>query len=281
MSDSEEDDWFTKDISDLIVIDPKKGSENKFQEEEDAEQKVKDERSSIYMLKDLNKKTNSYESEYGGSYNAPKSSKGTHKRTVNSDGNFVQAISLKKLLLISELSTLDLFLELSQVHDEFLETINRTNNSNEVLESLLKIIAKICEIPLFENRKNFLTKICETKIFWNQIIFYCKAHESSKKPKNKKKIIIQKCYGEVLADLLIYCTSVVQIMKLKFLKELCEILTNSKDVENFREILISFEDLRTILESSDLTEIEEVIKSFINKFNSFVFFFVYFRFIQL
>lgn len=255
MSESDDDDWFTKDISVLTLIDPKKSVENKFQEEEDEQEK--DERSSTYMLKDLKKNTNCYESEYGGSYNPPKS-KGGFKRTLKSDGNYLQAISSKKLLMISELSMLDIFLELSQCHDEFLETVSRSNNSNEVLEALLKIIAKICEIPLFENKKVFLTKICETKVFWKQIILYCRGREIIKKPKNKKKIIIQKCFGEVLADLLVFCKNVEKIIKLKFLKDLCEILKVSNEMVNFGEILISFEELRTILESTEIKEFEEV-----------------------
>lgn len=143
--------------------------------------------------------------DYGGSYtsksnNANKTSnnhQGGGGGTIHADGTnsnnsvYIQPISFKKLSYLLDQTALNIFLDIVQTDSGFLETLNRSSNSTEMILLTIKVILKLAETPFINHLQVFLSEVRKKTSYWKQIEVILKETTVKQKPatgaKQKKK----------------------------------------------------------------------------------------------
>lgn len=187
-------------------------------------------------------------SEYGGSYNSGTTS--TNKKStsgvqsVKSDyggttAAFVQPIPFKKLSYILDQTSLNIFLDIIQIDSGFLETLNRSNSSTEIIILTIRTILKMIETPFTEFVRVFLAQVCTANNYWKQIESILKdttaapvASTSSAKQKKKGgKIVLHKNDQEIWQHVYNLCVGVARHITLprQFVKNVLALIESNKN----------------------------------------------------
>ena len=147
-------------------------------------------------------------SDYGGNYELPKhrideKPNANKKPQLKSDRAYCQLLSFKKLSFISDLSPLNVFLEVTQSDCGFFQCFNEHLN-NEFIVLMVKVFAKLCDLPLDEFKQEFLKVFITSELFLDQLGNLIQGVFDNTIVKNKKSIF-QININELTDELLIIC----------------------------------------------------------------------------
>lgn len=214
--------------------------------------------------------------EYGGSYNSGSANKkqanGGQTSKLKSDyggtaAAFVQPIPFKKLSYILDQTSLNIFLDIIQTDSGFLETLNRTNSSTEIVILTIRTILRMIETPFTEFIRVFLAQVCHAANYWKQIESILKdttaapaASASSAKQKKKgAKIVLHKNDQEIWQHVFNLCDGIGRHIPLPrpFLKNVLALIESNKN-ENLQ--LVQFQAYFAQLAESKPTD-EQVVPS--------------------
>lgn len=186
--------------------------------------------------------------EYGGSYNSgsanKKSSGSGPSSKLKSDyggtaSAFVQPIPFKKLSYILDQTSLNIFLDIIQTDSGFLETLNRSNSSTEIVILTIRTILKMIETPFTEFVRVFLEQVRSANNYWKQIESILKdttaaPHAPSASAKQKKKgakIVLHKNDQEIWQHVYNLCVGVTRHITLpgQFAKNVRALIESNKN----------------------------------------------------
>lgn len=116
--------------------------------------------------------------DYGGCYaNNAINAKPGNQTSGNGDATnklgpnavYIQPVSFKKLSYVLDQTPLNIFLDIVQTDSGFLETLNRSSNSTEMIVLTIKVLLKFVETPFAEHISVFLAKVCQKSNYWKQM----------------------------------------------------------------------------------------------------------------
>lgn len=185
--------------------------------------------------------------EYGGSYNSgasnKKSANGQSTKLKSEYGGsatgFVQPIPFKKLSYILDQTSLNIFLDIIQTDSGFLETLNRSSSSTEIVILTVRTILKMIETPFTEFVRVFLAQVRNASNYWKQIELILKettaapvASTSNAKQKKKgAKIVLHKNDQEIWQHIYNLCFGIARHITLprQFVKNVLAIIESNKN----------------------------------------------------
>lgn len=187
-------------------------------------------------------------SEYGGSYNSGTASKtsgnGGQNDKLKSDfrgtaAAFVQPIPFKKLSYILDQTSLNIFLDIIQTDSGFLETLNRSNSSTEIIILTIRTILKMIETPFTEFVRVYLAQIRNASNYWKQIESILKdttaapaaSTANAKQKKKGTKIVLHKNDQEIWQHVYNLCVGVSRHITLprSFVKNVLALIESNKN----------------------------------------------------
>lgn len=219
------------------------------------------------------KKKNVFNStDYGGCYASNASKKSSKKQNENhnsandspSKQQYVQPMSFKKLSYILDQTPLNIFLDVIQMDSGFLEILNRSSNSTEMILSTLKVILKFMETPFTEHIQIFLNEIRGKINYWKQIETMLKETttkaqpvQNAKQKKKNNKVILHRNELELWQQTYALSSTFIKYMDLPlgFVKNILQIIKANKNENlNLSQFESSFEQLLHDLKADDPTD---------------------------
>lgn len=185
--------------------------------------------------------------EYGGCYSAStkKSDSGDQGGKFKSDGigigaQFVQPMPFKKLSYILDQTPLNIFLDIIQVDSGFLETLNRSNSSTEIIILTIRTILQMIETPFTECMRVFLLQVHNVSNYWKQIESILKETTSGpasgnsnakQKKKGTTKIVLHRNDLEIWQYVHNLCAGISRYipLRLEFVKNVLAIIESNKN----------------------------------------------------
>lgn len=208
--------------------------------------------------------------DYGGSYttkanNANKTSNNHQGGILNANSNansvYIQPISFKKLSYLLDQTPLNIFLDIIQTDSGFLETLNRSSNSTEMILLTIKVIVKLLETPFINHIQVFLSEVRKKSSYWKQIEVILKETTvkqkpvtSSKQKKKNNKVVLHRNDLELWQQIYALSTAISRHIELPcgFVKNVLAIIAENKN-ENL--ILSQFKsDFEQLLKKVNSTE---------------------------
>lgn len=208
--------------------------------------------------------------DYGGSYttkanNANKTSNNHQAGNPNANSNansvYIQPISFKKLSYLLDQTSLNIFLDIIQNDSGFLETLNRSSNSTEMILLTIKAIVKLLETPFINHIQVFLSEVRKKSSYWKQIEVILKETTvkqkpvtSSKQKKKNNKVVLHRNDLELWQQIYALSTAISKHIELPcgFVKNVLAIIAENKN-ENL--ILSQFKsDFEQLLKEVSSTE---------------------------
>ncbi|XP_055377794.1 NFX1-type zinc finger-containing protein 1 isoform X2 [Condylostylus longicornis] len=198
-----DDDWFDKDIDEIVQEVQKKKepvpasdlSESDFQD--------------LSLLPNRIPNFAAFD-DYGGNYELPKKVEekqvNSNKKHVKTEKGWVQSLSFKKLSFISELTPLNVFLEVTQNDCGFFQCF-KENVTNEFIILMIKVMAKLCEQPLEEYKNDFLKTFIESENFLKSLEGVLQGLFDNTIVKNKKSIF-QINVQELTEEIILICKNI-------------------------------------------------------------------------
>lgn len=136
-------------------------------------------------------------------------------------------------------TSLNIFLDIIQTDSGFLETLNRSNSSTEIVILTIRTILKMVETPFTEFIHVFLTQVRNANHYWKQIESILKdttaaPHASASNAKQKKKgakIVLHKNDQEIWQHVYNLCVGVTRHITLpgQFVKNVLAIIDSNKN----------------------------------------------------
>lgn len=150
-------------------------------------------------------------------------------------------------------TSLNLFLDIIQTESGFIETLNRSSNSPEMILLTIKVILKIIETPFVEHIKVFLNQISEIINYWNRIEAILKSTTIKqqtvtvrKQKKKNKKVVIYQNNGELWKNVYQLCYALLNYVEPpnQFIKNILMIIDkNENHLLNLIQFKLKFEEL--------------------------------------
>lgn len=170
---------------------------------------------------------------------------------------YIQPISFKKLSYILDQTPLNIFLDIIQCDSGFLETMNRSSNSTEMILLTIKVLLKFVETPFTEHIAVFLKKIAKKTNYWKQIEQMLKdttkkqppSTVNTKQKKKNNKVILHRNDYELWEQ--IYALSIAISKRIDlpigFLKSILDYIDANKNENlNLAQLKIAFQQLDKI-----------------------------------
>lgn len=209
-----------------------------------------------------------FDLDYGGSYttksnNANKTANNHQAGNINANANsvYIQPISFKKLSYLLDQTPLNIFLDVIQTDSGFLETLNRSSNSTEMILLTIKAILKLVETPFINHLQVFLSEVRKKSSYWKQIEVILKETTvkqkpvtSSKQKKKNNKVILHRNDLELWQQIYALSTAISKHIELPcgFVKNVLAIIAENKNENlNLSQLKSDFEQL---LKKVSLTE---------------------------
>lgn len=208
-------------------------------------------------------------SDYGGSYHSNDTNKASNDqgtKNINfslkhsSNSVYIQPISFKKLSYLLDQTPLNIFLDIIQTDSGFLETLNRSSNSIEMILLTIKVINTIIKTPFTEHIRVFLNKVRNTSNYWSQIEAILKEttikqrSNTASKQKKKNKVVLHRSSSDVWQHVQELSFSIAKYIGLPggFIRNIFIIIDENKNNElNLSEFKLKFETLLKDLESAN------------------------------
>lgn len=159
---------------------------------------------------------------------------------------------------ILDQTPLNIFLDIIQIDSGFLETLNRSSNSTEMILLTLQVMLKMIETPFAEHIRTFLNEVRNKVNYWKQIENMLKettvkqqpAKETKQKKKNNK-VILHRNETELWQHILSLSEAFIKHVDLPngFVKNLLAIIDGNKNENlnlnqfqpNFQQLLKKFQ----------------------------------------
>lgn len=148
-------------------------------------------------------------------------------------------MSFKKLSYLLDQEPLNVFLDIIQADSGFIETLNRSNISTEMIILSIRAILKMLETPFTECVKNFLSDVSRAKSYWKQIESVLKettgapasASANAKQKKKGAKIVLHKNDQEIWQHVLGLCNGIERFIVLPadFVKNVLGLIESNKN----------------------------------------------------
>lgn len=179
---------------------------------------------------------------------------------------YIQPISFKKLSYILDQTPLNIFLDIIQCDSGFLETMNRSSNSTEMILLTIKVLLKFVETPFTEHIAVFLKKIAKKNNYWKQIEQMLKettkkqppSTVNTKQKKKNNKVILHRNDYELWEQIYALSVAIGKRIDLPsdFLKCISDIIDANKNENlNLVQLKIAFQLLiKTEPKSNEINE---------------------------
>lgn len=147
---------------------------------------------------------------------------------------------------------LNIFLDIIQTDSGFLEALNRSSKSVEMILMTIKVIKMVITTPFTAHIGIFLNEVCETKNYWNQIEAVLKEttikKQSNAVPKQKKKntkLVLNRNGSEIWQPVLELCSLIAKRGKLpsKFIENIFKIMDENPNDPNLKQLKMKYEIL--------------------------------------
>lgn len=156
----------------------------------------------------------------------------------SSSSIYSQSISFKKLSYMVEQTPLNIFLDVFQPDSGFVETLNRSSLSTEMILLTAKIIFKLIETPFVEHINVLLNELRQISSYWDHIEVILKEttvrkqHASSSKNKKSLKVILHKNDEDLWQNILDLSYSISKYVELpkQFIENVLKIIKGNKNV---------------------------------------------------
>lgn len=174
---------------------------------------------------------------------------------------YIQPISFKKLSYVLDQTPLNIFLDIIQTDSGFLETLNRSSNSTEMILLTIKVLLKFVETPFIKHIHMFLSEVRKKGSYWKQIETILKETTvkqqpttSSKQKKKNNKVILHRNDLELWQQ--IYALSAVISKHIElpggFIKNVLTIIGENKNENlNLSQFKVDFELLQKDTNSTE------------------------------
>lgn len=174
---------------------------------------------------------------------------------------YIQPISFKKLSYVLDQTPLNIFLDIIQTDSGFLETLNRSSNSTEMILLTIKVLLKFVETPFNKHIHMFLSEVRKKGSYWKQIETILKETTvkqqpttSSKQKKKNNKVILHRNDLELWQQ--IYALSAVISKHIElpggFIKNVLTIIGENKNENlNLSQFKVDFELLQKDTNSTE------------------------------
>lgn len=212
--------------------------------------------------------------DYGGSYttksnNANKTSNNHQAGNINANTNansvYIQPISFKKLSYLLDQTSLNIFLDVIQTDSGFIETLNRSSNSTEMILLTIKAILKLVETPFINHIQVFLSEVRKKTSYWKQIEVILKETTvkqkpvtSSKQKKKNNKVILHRNDLELWQQIYALSAAISKHIELPcgFVKNVLTIIAENKNENlNLSQFKSDFDQLLKKVCSTDDTNV--------------------------